>query len=364
MPSNTDSLLKRLEAVRAPAAGRAAALRALREAAGLRLTDPDALVRLHEAVLFLRAYPHDARVLRAAERVLERFADRIRRLRSRDDDVDLSVFDAPEVAGVAGTEIATDYSFDLVRWLLRRHRFAVSIDWDACDGEDRMRATWPSVPAAARGGGAGRRQRALPRRGSPRRREGPPGTRTGSPAATRPFPSPRATAPSAGTRWASRSPGTSSARAARARGCGGRGLAAVLSRRAAPRAARTFRSIGILGESLRLRRLPPDGRRSAFATSCARRRPSRYREFYTFTYADPSSVLAARPGRGVELFLIGVLPGRRLPLRAAYGGFVVKNGVPIGYIEGLALLRAARDRLQPLLHVPRRRIGLDLRPGA
>jgi hypothetical protein len=64
---------------------------------------------------------------------------------------------------------------------------------------------------------------------------------------------------------------------------------------------------------------------------------ARYREFYTFTHADPSSVLAARPGRGVELFLVGVLPERRLPLRAAYGGFVVKNSVPIGYIEGLAL---------------------------
>jgi hypothetical protein len=63
---------------------------------------------------------------------------------------------------------------------------------------------------------------------------------------------------------------------------------------------------------------------------------ARYREFYTFTYADPTSVVAARPGRGVELFLIGIRPDRRLPLRAAYGGFVVKNGVPIGYIEGLA----------------------------
>ncbi len=69
---------------------------------------------------------------------------------------------------------------------------------------------------------------------------------------------------------------------------------------------------------------------------------ARYREFYTFTFADPSSVLAARPGRGVELFLLGIRPERRLPLRAAYGGFVVKNGVPIGYIEGLAFF----DRLE------------------
>jgi hypothetical protein len=63
---------------------------------------------------------------------------------------------------------------------------------------------------------------------------------------------------------------------------------------------------------------------------------ARYREFYTFTHADPVSVISARPGRGVELFLMGIRPGRRLPLRAAYGGFVVKNGVPVGYIEGLA----------------------------
>ncbi|MGE5413471.1 MAG: hypothetical protein ACM3NW_04795, partial [Syntrophomonadaceae bacterium] len=69
---------------------------------------------------------------------------------------------------------------------------------------------------------------------------------------------------------------------------------------------------------------------------------ARYREFYTFTYADPATVVAARPGRGVELFLVGVRPDRRLPLRAAYGGFVVKNAVPIGYIEGLAFL----DRLE------------------
>ena len=63
---------------------------------------------------------------------------------------------------------------------------------------------------------------------------------------------------------------------------------------------------------------------------------ARYRELYQFTYADPASVVATRPGRGMELFLVGVRPGRRLPLRAAYGGFIVKNGVPIGYTEGLA----------------------------
>ena len=89
------------------------------------------------------------------------------------------------------------------------------------------------------------------------------------------------------------------------------------------------------GPPLALRRLPRrEGERICDLVREAT--AARYREFYTFTYADPTSVVAARPGRGVELFLVGVRPERRLPLRAAYGGFVVKNGVPIGYIEGLA----------------------------
>jgi hypothetical protein len=69
---------------------------------------------------------------------------------------------------------------------------------------------------------------------------------------------------------------------------------------------------------------------------------ARYRELYQFTYADPSSVVIARPGRGLEIALVGIVPSRRLPLRSAYGGFIVRNGVPIGYTEGLALA----DRLE------------------
>ncbi|HSD72069.1 MAG TPA: hypothetical protein VLE54_04730, partial [Thermoanaerobaculia bacterium] len=62
----------------------------------------------------------------------------------------------------------------------------------------------------------------------------------------------------------------------------------------------------------------------------------RYREYYGFTYADPASVRSARAGRGVEIFLMGLERDRRLPLRAGFAGFIVKNGVPVGYIEGLA----------------------------
>jgi hypothetical protein len=48
-------------------------------------------------------------------------------------------------------------------------------------------------------------------------------------------------------------------------------------------------------------------------------------------------VIEADAGRGVHLFLWGLPPGRRLPLRAYHAGLTVKNGVPINYIEGISL---------------------------
>jgi hypothetical protein len=63
----------------------------------------------------------------------------------------------------------------------------------------------------------------------------------------------------------------------------------------------------------------------------------RYRELYGFTHADPKHVYHADLGRGVELFLMGVPPRKRLPLRAVHAATIFKNGVPIGYFEALTL---------------------------
>jgi len=48
-------------------------------------------------------------------------------------------------------------------------------------------------------------------------------------------------------------------------------------------------------------------------------------------------VVEARPGRGTQIYLWGLPPARRLPLRAYLAGFTLKNGVPINYIEGISL---------------------------
>jgi hypothetical protein len=63
----------------------------------------------------------------------------------------------------------------------------------------------------------------------------------------------------------------------------------------------------------------------------------RYRELYGIAYGDPSTVVRADAGRGVEIFLWGLPAERRLPLRGYHSGFTLKNGVPINYIEGITL---------------------------
>ena len=47
--------------------------------------------------------------------------------------------------------------------------------------------------------------------------------------------------------------------------------------------------------------------------------------------------MRADAGRGVEIFLWGLPPERRLPIRAYHAGFTLKNGVPINYIEGITI---------------------------
>src|SRR6266567_2387879 len=63
----------------------------------------------------------------------------------------------------------------------------------------------------------------------------------------------------------------------------------------------------------------------------------RYRELHGFTYGDPRRVLKADLGRGTQVFVTGVPPENRLPLRAYHAALIFKNGVPVGYFEGLSI---------------------------
>jgi hypothetical protein len=63
----------------------------------------------------------------------------------------------------------------------------------------------------------------------------------------------------------------------------------------------------------------------------------RYRELYGFTHGDPKHVYRVELGRGVELFVISLRREKRLPLRSYHAVMIYKNGVAIGYFEGLSL---------------------------
>ena len=63
----------------------------------------------------------------------------------------------------------------------------------------------------------------------------------------------------------------------------------------------------------------------------------RYRELQGSTYADPDCAFEANVGRGVQMFIWGLDAEWRLPLRAYYAGFTLKNGVPVNYFEAIGL---------------------------
>src|ERR1039457_3453427 len=65
-----------------------------------RFPDAEALIRLHETVLFLRAYPASRKAARLADAILFSFGKRVAGLQAAG--ADLEAFEAPEVSGIAG----------------------------------------------------------------------------------------------------------------------------------------------------------------------------------------------------------------------------------------------------------------------
>src|SRR5262249_23633117 len=107
------SALRRLERIKdrfgAPFAARK--LAALEELTHTRLRSARQVERLHEAVLFVRAYPDDSRLLGAVRRLLAAFAERFDLRRYRD-----------ELAhtGIAGTTCWFPFFFPSAVWIARR----------------------------------------------------------------------------------------------------------------------------------------------------------------------------------------------------------------------------------------------------
>ena len=121
--------------------GDAKTLRALIKLSKSTCDDAESLIRFHETLLFLRAYPPSVRVLNQVERILKSFGQRVSQL--RESGADLAPLDEVEVSGIAGTVVTSNFSHPIIRSLVAKYPSQVSIDWDWFEEEDRFGATMP-----------------------------------------------------------------------------------------------------------------------------------------------------------------------------------------------------------------------------
>jgi hypothetical protein len=300
--------------------------RLLRKLSRGRFPDAGSLIRFHEALLFFRAYPPNPEVLRLTDELLRSMLKKIAQLRRAS--VDLVPFEEPDVSGIAGTALSALFTYDIVRWLAEHHPKAVEIDWDGYDAallgpllprlhpfanEDLLvEANIPYMDwfRTAKSQGSGSDLGWLL-------------TKIDSAemfAQAKIF-----------VRWQ-----LGESRSTRTNGrLPGRSKyfyhAGPLIRRADVSLDAELESPAFAIEKLNR----AEGERMLdFARETS---AMRYRELHGFTYGDPSHVVRADLGRGVEVFVSGVPPEHRLPLRAYHAGMFFKNGVPIGYIECLTL---------------------------
>jgi len=299
--------------------------RLLDEAGRARIEDAAQLGRLHEALLFLRAYPASKEIAERAEEALAGFAARVRLVNS-------TALEEPEISGIAGTGLTAVFLYPVARRLSEWHQGQAWIEWDACDedtpwytllphlipGLEEVAAVDAHVPyrewvAAAAGDEPDLAwlMRAMKKR-FPEERER----------------ADRYDALKVAVRWELGE------------------CAATRSLMRLPVRSMFFQTGPLIRRAevsldaivsmtpLKARKL---GRvegaammRLAFDTSAVR-----YRQLLGFSYADPRSVVEVQAGRGVSFYFSGVLKERRLPLRDYLAATIWKNGVPIGYFEGL-----------------------------
>jgi hypothetical protein len=312
-------------------------LNLLQSLADASFPDPASLIRFHEALLFLRAFPQSAAILRAAERLLNNFHKKAEELRQAGADMD--DFDPLEVSGIAGTTMEDTLSFDVARWLIRRMPGKVEIAWDNYEPGRELGNTGPRfmplleddafveadtpwrrwLETAANGGG--KKQGATPAWLIERFEQLPlPDQQKAELYESLHIP----------LRWP-----LANSRISRTRNWQPVRNAFYHDGPLISRSQVSFAD--------ELARKPPVFARlslsegKAVADMIRDIMLVRYRELYGTTLADPRSVIRADLGRGVTIYLWNLPPDRRLPLRAYLAGFTLKNGVPINYIEAIGL---------------------------
>jgi hypothetical protein len=287
----------------------------LERARRARFRDPEEIVRLHETLLYLRAYPQSARVLRLADEILFAFHQRI----PRDGRAE---FEYAEISGIAGTGLTTNFSYPFARSLATRHGGDVRIDWDQYQHPDRLAWTLARLIPEAREDWA-----IAPHPDWRRWYEKAGGNLQWLLAGVTPETYDLLELP---LRWEL---GNSAASRSRAR-IGRKQIfyhdGPFLERKDVSIEA-AFAAPRIAVQRLPLRRAQQILDFIVDASAV------RYRELYGFIYPDAANVFHADLGRGMDFFFFGVPRKWRLPRRAYHAGMYCKNGVPIGYVEVMSL---------------------------
>jgi len=303
----------------------------LRLLKGATLRQPAQITQLHDALLFVRAFPDNPRVLEAAREGLATIATKVRRLPA-------SARAKLGDSAIAGTSSRHTFEAPIARWLSEKFPRDADIDWSAVSNARGLEFLMALVVLRPE-------QDGLENSGLSARE------------------------------WLRRAKGA-------AAGSDLAWLIRQLSR------VRTLRSMGFAlydhleipvvwrlqdtsGASARnelkvnrfyfrngLRRLPRhpqqliakalprielvDGKRARRILDVTRSAlTARCREVYALAHANPDEVYLADLGEGVALAVYGVIPQQRLSLESNYGYLLLSNGVPIGYGGVTPLYRQA-----------------------
>ena len=107
------------------------------------LSDAASLIRFHDALLFLRAFPHSRKVILLTEKLLDGMGQRVQAL--RDSGADMELFDAEEFSGIAGTAIDDDFTYEVARWLASRYPQHLRVNWDLDEQGRQMSSSLPQL---------------------------------------------------------------------------------------------------------------------------------------------------------------------------------------------------------------------------
>ena len=301
------------------AAAAEAKLALLKQLVHTRLGSARAVMRLHEALCFIRAYPDNATVLAQVQTMLAAF-DRRSDLRAHR----LALADS----GIAGTAMHYRFFAGQAQWLARRWPDKLRLDRSEPGADERIARALPPLVTPAEASSL--IELKLPGYAALDRLRG-----TNETDAT--FLLRRIAAmPADGfTREAysdivdagfvlAPGPDTPSRTAAHFAG------APVVFRREAPPRVRPDLRAEIARAPRSLRRMSVrDG--TAIIELARTTMVVRHRSLEAFSFADARDAWIVNHGDGLAMALVGVIPPRRHAVASYYGGLTLRNGAPIGY---------------------------------